>query len=315
MKRNPVYSREMRVGSRSARLPVVLAVFNGILALAALINMYSAVNQVKTSAAIQYTRFMDMYELVATLAFVLLVFLSPAVTAARISGERERQTLDLMLSTQMTAAQIVVGKLMAALAAQFLLILSACPLVAMVFVYGGITWGDALELLLCYVAASFFAGSLGICCSSFFKRSTISTVVTYWIMTAVVAGTYFINQFALSMSSMNLQNSGLLYGAGQEIVRPSSGAVFYLFLLNPGVTFLGIMGGQAGRNTPMFEICSRFGMAAEGPVIEHWIPLSILLQLLLGGLLILAAIRWVEPVKRGHRRGTGTKKKAQHTIK
>ena len=185
MKRNPVYSREMRVGSRSARLPVVIAVFNGILALAALINMYSAVNQVKTSAAIQYTRFMDMYELVATLAFVLLVFLSPAVTAASISGERERQTLDLMLSTQMTAAQIVVGKLMAALAAQFLLILSACPLVAMVFVYGGITWGDALELLLCYVAASFFAGSLGICCSSFFKRSTISTVVTYWIMTAV----------------------------------------------------------------------------------------------------------------------------------
>ena len=77
--------------------------------------MYSAVTQVRTSAAIQYTRFMDMYELVATIEFVLLVFLSPAVTAASISGERERQTLDLMLSTQMTAAQVVVGKLMGCL--------------------------------------------------------------------------------------------------------------------------------------------------------------------------------------------------------
>ena len=86
MKRNPVFSREMRVSSRSIRLPLILAVFNGILSVAALLNMYSAVTQVRTSAAIQYTRFMDMYELVATIEFVLLVFLSPAVTAASISG-------------------------------------------------------------------------------------------------------------------------------------------------------------------------------------------------------------------------------------
>ena len=306
MKRNPVFSREMRVSSRSIRLPLILAVFNGILSVAALLNMYSAVTQVRTSAAIQYTRFMDMYELVATIEFVLLVFLSPAVTAASISGERERQTLDLMLSTQMTASQVVVGKLMGALATQFLLIISGFPLVAMVFVYGGITWGDALELILCYVAAAFFAGSLGICCSSLFKRSTISTVVTYWIMTAVVGGTFFINQFALSMSSMNLQSAAAFYGAGYEMTVPSSGGAFYLFLLNPAVTFLGIMDGQAGRNTPMFEICSRFGVAAEGFVIEYWIPISILIQLAVGALLILAAIHWVEPVQK--RRKTHQKK-------
>ena len=306
MKRNPVFSREMRVSSRSIRLPLILAVFNGILSVAALLNMYSAVTQVRTSAAIQYTRFMDMYELVATIEFVLLVFLSPAVTAASISGERERQTLDLMLSTQMTASQVVVGKLTWALVTLILLIISGFPLVAMVFVYGGITWGDALELILCYVAAAFFAGSLGICCSSLFKRSTISTVVTYWIMTAVVGGTFFINQFALSMSSMNLQSAAAFYGADYEMTVPSSGGAFYLFLLNPAVTFLGIMDGQAGRNTPMFEICSRFGVAAEGFVIEYWIPISILIQLAVGALLILAAIHWVEPVKK--RRKTHQKK-------
>ena len=211
-----------------------------------------------------------------------------------------------MLSTQMTASQVVVGKLMGALATQFLLIISGFPLVAMVFVYGGITWGDALELILCYVAAAFFAGSLGICCSSLFKRSTISTVVTYWIMTAVVGGTFFINQFALSMSSMNLQSAAAFYGADYEMTVPSSGGAFYLFLLNPAVTFLGIMDGQAGRNTPMFEICSRFGVAAEGFVIEYWIPISILIQLAVGALLILAAIHWVEPVKK--RRKTHQKK-------
>ena len=306
MMRNPVFSREIKVGSRSVRLPLIILLFNGILSLVTLLNMYSAVAQVKTTAVIQYSSFMNMYEFVTTIEFILLMFIVPAVTAASISGERERQTLELMLTTQMTASQVVVGKLMGALATQFLLIISGFPLVAMVFVYGGITWGDALELILCYVAAAFFAGSLGICCSSLFKRSTISTVVTYWIMTAVVGGTFFINQFALSMSSMNLQSTAAFYGADYEMTVPSSGGAFYLFLLNPAVTFLGIMDGQAGRNTPMFEICSRFGVAAEGFVIEYWIPISILIQLAVGALLILAAIHWVEPVKK--RRKTHQKK-------
>ena len=87
MKRNPVFSREMRVSSRSIRLPLILAVFNGILSVAALFNMYSAVTQVRTSAAIQYTRFMDMYELVVTIEFVLWYsFLRPLPQPA--SAER-----------------------------------------------------------------------------------------------------------------------------------------------------------------------------------------------------------------------------------
>ena len=40
MKTNPVYKREIMVSTRSIRLALVLLVFNGILALVALLNMY-----------------------------------------------------------------------------------------------------------------------------------------------------------------------------------------------------------------------------------------------------------------------------------
>ena len=190
MMRNPVYSREMKVSSRSIRLPLIIVLFNGILSMVTLLNMYSAVAQVESAAVIQYSSFMDMYEFVTTIEFILLMFIVPAVTAASISGERERQTLELMLTTQMTASQVVIGKLMSALSTLLLLIVSSFPAVAMVFVYGGITWQDILSLLLCYITVAFFAGSLGICFSALFKRSTISTVVTYGVLIAVVAGTY-----------------------------------------------------------------------------------------------------------------------------
>ena len=168
MKQNPVYNREMRVSSRSMKLPLIIFLFNGILFLVTLLNMYSVIMQVKASASIQYSSFMELYEFVTSMEFILLMFIVPAVTASAISGERERQTLDLMLTTRMSAGQIVTGKLLSALSTLFLLILSSFPAVAMVFVYGGITWTDAFSLILCYVTVAFFAGSIGICFSTVF---------------------------------------------------------------------------------------------------------------------------------------------------
>ena len=268
----------------------------GILFLVTLLNMYSVIMQVKASASIQYSSFMELYEFVTSMEFILLMFIVPAVTASAISGERERQTLDLMLTTRMSAGQIVTGKLLSALSTLFLLILSSFPAVAMVFVYGGITWTDAFSLILCYVTVAFFAGSIGICFSAAFKRSTVSTVVTYGTLTAVVAGTYFLNRFALSVSGMDLQRSAA-YVLGESSAKASSGGFFYLFLLNPAVTFMAVIGGQAGRGTPLADIVSYFGIPENGFIIKHWIGFSILIQLAAGMALINRAIHFVEPIK------------------
>ena len=71
MKTNPVYKRECMVSARSFRLALVLLVFNGILALVALLNMYSALAQVRLTAEVQYTGFLDLYMFVASLEFLM----------------------------------------------------------------------------------------------------------------------------------------------------------------------------------------------------------------------------------------------------
>ena len=84
MKQNPVYRRESRVSARSIRIPMVLMVFNGVLSAVALLNMYSVISQVKAAASIQYTSFMEMYELLASIEFIMLLFIMPALTAAAV---------------------------------------------------------------------------------------------------------------------------------------------------------------------------------------------------------------------------------------
>ena len=298
MKQNPVYKRETRVNSRSLRLPLILTVFNGILCAVALMDMYSVVSQVKATATIQYSSFMEMYEFVATIEFILLTFIVPAVTASSISGERERQTLELMLTTQMTPAQIVNGKLMSALSTLLLLIISSFPAIMMVFVFGGITPIDVVALLLCYTAVALFAGSLGICFSSAFKRSTLSTVLTYGVLVSIVGGTYFVNRFVLGLSAGRINSYAITYGIGRAQQQPTSGNFVYLLLMNPAATFYAIISGQAGSGSGVDKLCKAFGIVQKGWVMENWVLISIVLQLAVAACLLALAIWFVNPIRR-----------------
>ena len=298
MKQNPVYKREARVNVRSIRLPMIVMVFNGILSAVALLNMYSVMAQVRASASIQYTSFMQMYELLAALEFIMLLFIVPALTAASISGERERQTLDLMLTTLLTPAQIVSGKLMSARSVMVLLVVSSFPPISMVLVFGGITWMDLAALLLCYVAVALVAGSMGIFFSAVFKRSTLASVCTYGVIGLLVAGTYFANRFAMALSSTHLSRYGGAVRAAGEMARPTAGAAFYLLLLNPAATFYTVMNGPAESGMGIESMCRAMGVQFKGWIMEHWVFTSIVLQLALSGVLLFFAVRCVDPIKK-----------------
>ena len=202
MRANPIYKKEVKASSRSVRLSVILIAFNGILAVAALLNMYSVLYRVWTTAEIQYSGFLEMYVLVTAVEFALLLFIMPAIAAGSISGERERQTLDLLLATQTTPRQIIRGKLMASLSNMLLILVASFPVVALVFVYGGITWRDLLLLLCCFAVAALLVAGIGLFCSSLFKRTILAVPASYGGLILLIGGTYAINQFALSISTM-----------------------------------------------------------------------------------------------------------------
>ena len=94
-------------------------------------------------------------------------------------------------------------------------------------------------------------------------------------------------------------------------IRASSGGAFYLFLMNPAFTFMAVIGNQAGRSTSFASVCSYFGMENTGFVMEHWVLLSVLLQLAAGALLLWEAVQFLEPVKK---KGKRKNKRMRHTF-
>lgn len=108
----------------------------------------------------------------------LVVVLAPLATASSISLEREKQTLDLLMATPIPSLAIVVGKLLSALAWVFLLIAASIPLMAIVFVYGGIGPDGLIAGYLVLIATALGLGALGLFCSSLVKRTTVATALT-----------------------------------------------------------------------------------------------------------------------------------------
>lgn len=296
MKVNPVYKREMTVSTRSLRLILIFLVFNGILAAVALLNMYSVISQVKATAEIQYSRFLELYIFVSAIECVMLMFITPAITSGSISGERERQTLDLMLTTTMTPAQIVCGKLISALGTMILLVVSSFPVLAVVFVYGGVNFTDLGTLLLCYGSVALFTGSLGVCFSSIFKKSTLATVCSYGFLILIVAGTYAINYFAFSLSRMNVNS--YMANIDSVVQQANSGACIYLLLLNPAVTFYAVINEQAGSNQAMDRLSEWFGAQPSNFVMDHWVGISMGLQIILSLVLVFLAVRALDPLRK-----------------
>lgn len=293
MNMNPVFKRESRISARSLRLPLILVVFNSILALVALLNMYSTLAQVRLTATIQYSSFLDLYVFIAIMEFIMLLLIMPAITAGSISGERERQTLEIMLATRMTPAQIVLGKLASAGGTMLMLIFSTFPILAMVFVYGGITGKDILMMLFCFITIAIFVGSIGIFCSAISKKTTTATVATYVIEALLIGGTYVINQVVVSLSQIEVGNI-----AGTVNNSADPGAAIYLLLVNPSLTFINMLRGVAGAEQLAEVMAGWFNSRSGNVITDNWMIVSLIVQWLAAVFLVLLAIYQMDPRKK-----------------
>lgn len=295
MRNNPVYKREIMVRARSYRMPLIIFVFNAVLAAAALLNMYQTVAQVRVSDTIQYSSFLQLYAFVAILEFLLLMFIMPALTSGSISGERERQTLELLFTTKMSPKDIILGKLFSAVEQLMVLVVSSLPIVLLTFVYGSVDFMDLGLLLVCFVIVAFFAGGIGILFSALIRRSTFSNVCTYGVLLLLVVGTYMLNIFILNMNEIGISN--MMIQPGETRPAADTGAAAWLLLLNPVATFGEILGNQVAGGAGVLSIRRFFGNDTESFLASCWIPVSLLMQSVLSFGFIQGAIYCLNPVK------------------
>ncbi len=278
MIRNPVFTREMKVSSRSIKTPLILAVFNFILAAFALTNMAAAINIARDNAQMDYSVFIGIFIYVAIIEFVLILFVMPALTAGSISGERERRTLDIMLTTRLTPVKIVTGKLLSGLSNVLIILVSSLPILSLVFVYGGVTLSSLALILVSFVTAAIITASIGVWASSFCRRSSFATAISYAAVVILVGGTAGLCHLTFNLTG-------------------SAGYTHYLMLANPASTFYAVISDTMGEKNAMEQLAARYNTVITLSA-QAWFAVGTAVQLIISIILVLFSVRNVGPSRK-----------------
>ena len=175
---NPILAFSARRRMRSVRTPLLITLYALVLAAIAYLTIYACFMK-QTFTLTDMQNGVYGYTAIVALQFALIVLVAPAMTAGSVSGERERQTLDLLLVTNMSPVRLVLGKLLESFGFLALLVVSSLPVMSMAVLTGAAALTDVLVSAAFLLVTALELLSLGMFFSSLFKRTVTSTVVTY----------------------------------------------------------------------------------------------------------------------------------------
>lgn len=143
-----------------------------------------------------------VFSLIVAMQTLLTLLLAPALTSGAISMEREKQTLDLLVTTPVSTLGMVIGKLISSLAFVVLLILASIPMMSLVFAFGGIAPDDVGRAYVMLFAIAFGTGALGLFMSALTKRTQIATALSYVIVFMLTIGSLILHTYMLASSAV-----------------------------------------------------------------------------------------------------------------
>lgn len=289
---NPVLQKELKIRMRGWRAAATIAVYLGFLTLTAyFITVVAGQDNYRSVIDSEFS--IGSYIGLAVMQFVLISFIAPALTAGAISGEREKQTLDLLLCTRMTPFSIIIGKLFASISQVILLIAASLPIFSIVFLFGGISIKELLQLLGFFIVISITLGSIGIFFSSYFKKTTAANVLSYGAIAFLYFGTIFITVIILIAARMTNYDG-----------------TFPLLYTNPVMGFSSLLWEQFGRGA--LGIFPGFGFAQSGinKYLKPW-HINMIFNIFLSIVLLLLSARRINPLTDRRKRSKKRKLKRE----
>ncbi|WJH37589.1 ABC transporter permease [Paenibacillus sp. CC-CFT747] len=209
----------------------------------------------------------------------LIAFMTPGLTAGIVSGEREKQTLNMLLTTQQSSTTIIVSKLVSSLSFMLLVIVATMPVYSIVFLFGGISPSQLIKVFLFYLFIMFVLGAFGIMFSTLFKKTVISIIVTYGFTLFIFAGTGMLYLFFMEV----------MQRAYRGTTPPSYSWVGYILGFNPAAALLSLF--EPGISRSVFRVT---GSNNAQPPVELW-EVCVPVYAVLAVAAVWISIRYIRP--------------------
>lgn len=141
-----------------------------------------------------------LFQVLAPLQLLLMMFLAAITTASNIAIEKDRQTLILLMMSRLTNSELVLGKLFASLLDVIVMLLTGLPIFMMIVLFGGVSFEQVGWTYAVTIVSIFATGSLA-ALFAFWRDKTFQTLALVGIAIAFWIGL----SEAVSLSSMTLR--------------------------------------------------------------------------------------------------------------
>ncbi len=158
----PVFTREVAIAPRRVKLYVARTAY----ALALLVLMSTAWLVLTGTQLVRdvgdLARFgAVVFQILAPLQLALAIFFSALLAASEVAHEKDRHTLVLLLLTNLSNAELVLGKLLASLLNVLVMLAAGLPVFLLAALLGGVSYGEIARALAVTLATVLCCGSLG----------------------------------------------------------------------------------------------------------------------------------------------------------
>lgn len=282
---NPVLDKEFRLRMRTPRAMWTLFFYLFAIGLMALSAIYLTQEMSGRGTSFKPEESKLLFYFLSMAQLGLISFMAPGLTAGVISGEREKQTLNLLLTTQQSSATIILSKLVSSLSFMVLIVVSTIPVYSMMFLYGGVSPKQLLLVFLFYLFMMVTLGSFGILFSTLLRRTMISVIATYGVTLFIYGGTAILYVVLMALAQQSYAQS----------VHTSTSAftwIGHILALNPAAALYSIL--DPSISDQVFRLNRWGGQTNQGAAMALWMEFMIIYSVL-AALALWVSIRKLRP--------------------
>jgi len=213
--------------------------------------------------------------------YLIVLFVFPAFSAMAFSDERSSGSLDLLTTTRLSPSELVSGKFLASLVFCLLYVIGSVPLLAIAFLFGGVT---PLEVLVGYsslTVATLLVSILGVCVSSFAIGNVQSVLMVYCLSVFMLVRSFL---FLGGTEALDQYLAGEQTPVGPLLDLLGHGSPLFALQSLGWIVVVGLFFGY------LFQFASRNVTVGSG---DQSIALRVLTSLAVPAILVLAGLSWL----------------------
>ncbi|MBX3396465.1 MAG: ABC transporter permease subunit [Phycisphaerae bacterium] len=191
---NPIFLRVVLAGGRRDRHFWIRTGYLFVLGAVTILGVLLTHPGANASLAVLAKSATSVFKWVSLMQLFMICVIAPVFAAAAITQEKDSQTFNVLLSTPLSNAQIVLGSLLSRLYFVLVLLIAGIPLFCILMVYGGVTGDKIAQSIFLSAATALITSTLAIAISVI-KIGTGRTIFSFYLAIA----TYLICVYALGI--------------------------------------------------------------------------------------------------------------------